>query len=665
MADFGHIAIVAAMVVAAYAFVAAPLGVRLRAPELLASAYNGVLGVCALMTVASLTLLLAFLSNDFSIRYVAEHSSREMPLSLVAAAFYGGQAGSLLYWGWTLSIFSAIVAYQQRRATDRDLMAYVHMTLMVVVAYFGLILGFVASPFEKLPVIPPNGQGLNPLLYDAGMLYHPPMLLAGYMSWTIPFAFAVGALATGRLDASWIKTTRRYALVAWGILGIGNMLGAWWAYRVLGWGGYWGWDPVENSAIMPWLIGTAFVHSVMIQERRGMLKVWNLALVFVAFYLAIFGTSVVRSGVINSVHSFAQSTLGPFFLVFLTLIVTSTLGLLFYRLPQLRSDNHLDSMLSREASFLMNNLLFLGLVFAIFWGTIFPLVSEAVQGTKITVGPPFFNQVAGPIMIVLLVLMGVGPLMPWRRGTGVHLVRLFWPPVAFGVLVGLGVGLLKGFDQPKALASFGACGFVAATIALELFKGTVARHQATGENLPIALANLISRNNRRYGGYIVHLGIVMVAVAVTASTGYQIEQAAKLKPGESVDVGEYRLTFNGLRERQEPGVRILEAQLAVEEGRELLGTLITDKRFYRGFERQPSTSVGIRTTPIDDLYVVLAGWEADGSASLMVFVNPLVIWIWLGGIVAVAGGLIALWPESRARVVSVTVPRPGLATGRA
>src|SRR3954469_8693999 len=458
MADFGHIAIVAAMVVAAYAALVAPLSVRLRAPELAVSAHRAVYGVAALMIVASCTLLTAFLSNDFSIRYVAEHSSREMPLSLVAAAFYGGQAGSLLYWGWTLSFFSAIVAHQQRRATDRHLMAYVHMTLMVVMAFFGLVLGFVASPFEKLAVVPANGQGLNPLLYDLGMLYHPPMLLAGYMSWTIPFAFAVAALATGRLDAAWIKTTRKYALVAWGILGIGNMLGAWWAYRVLGWGGYWGWDPVENSAIMPWLIGTAFIHSVMIQERRGMLKVWNMALVMVTFYLAIFGTFVVRSGVINSVHSFAQSSLGPFFLTFLTLVVATTLGLLFYRLPQLRSDNHLDSMLSREASFLMNNLLFLGLVFAIFWGTIFPLVSEAVQGTKITVGPPFFNQVAGPIMIGLLVLMGVGPLMPWRRGTGVHLVRLFWPPVAFGVLVGLGVGLLKGFDQPKALASFGACG---------------------------------------------------------------------------------------------------------------------------------------------------------------------------------------------------------------
>jgi cytochrome c-type biogenesis protein CcmF len=664
MADFGHIAIVAAFVVAAYAAIAAPLGVRLNAPDLRASAYNGVIGVAILMTVASLTLLTAFLTNDFSIRYVAEHSSREMPMSLVAAAFYGGQAGSLLYWGWTLALFSALVAYQQRRA-DPLLMAYVHMTLMVVMAFFGLILGFVASPFEKMPVVPANGQGLNPLLYDLGMLYHPPMLLAGYMSWTIPFAFAVAALATGRLDAAWIRATRKYALVAWAILGVGNLLGAWWAYRVLGWGGYWGWDPVENSAIMPWLIGTAYVHSVMIQERRGMLKVWNMALVLVTFYLAIFGTFVVRSGVITSVHSFAQSSLGPFFLVFLGLVIVSTLALLFFRLPGLRSDNQLNSMLSREASFLVNNLLFLGLVFAIFWGTIFPLISEAVQGTRITVGPPFFNQVAGPIMIALIGLMGIGPLMPWRKGNIQHLARLFGPAIGVGLLVGIVVGLVEGFDQPKALFSFAASGFAASTIFTEMFKATLARRQATGENPLLALGNVISRNNRRYGGYVVHLGIVMIAVAVTASSMYQLERSAQLRPGESVSVADYRLTYNGLRERQEPGVRIVEAQLAVESNRALIGSLVTDKRFYRSFERQPSTSVGIRTTPVDDLYVVLAGWEADGSASFMVFVNPMVIWIWLGGIVALAGGLVSMWPQSQRSVVPVSIPTRGLAVGRA
>src|SRR5215210_1153399 len=429
MADFGHIAIVAAMVVAAYAAIAAPLGVRLRAPELLASAYNAVLGVAALMSAASFALLLAFLSNDFSIRYVAEHSSREMPLSLVAAAFYGGQAGSLLYWGWTLSIFSAIVAYQQRRATDRHLMAYVHMTLMVVMAFFGLILGFVASPFEKMAVVPANGQGLNPLLYDMGMLYHPPMLLAGYMSWTIPFAFAVAALATGRLDASWIRTTRKYALVAWGILGIGNMLGAWWAYRVLGWGGYWGWDPVENSAIMPWLTGTAFLHSIQIQERRGTLKIWNMALVLLAFALSIFGTFVVRSGVLSSVHSFALSSIGPFYFGFLALVIAGSVALLFWRMPALRAQRDLDSLVSREAAFLLNNLLFLAVAFATFWGTIYPLISEAVRDVRVSVGAPYFQRVNGPILLALVALMGIGPLLPWRRATRRQVERAFVAPL--------------------------------------------------------------------------------------------------------------------------------------------------------------------------------------------------------------------------------------------
>jgi cytochrome c-type biogenesis protein CcmF len=396
-----------------------------------------------------------------------------------------------------------------------------------------------------------------------------------------------------------------------------------------------------------------------------MLKVWNMALVLVTFYLAIFGTFVVRSGVITSVHSFAQSSLGPFFLVFLGLVIVSTLALLFYRLPDLRSDNQLDSMLSREASFLVNNLLFLGLVFAIFWGTIFPLISEAVQGTRITVGPPFFNQVAGPIMIALIVLMGIGPLMPWRKGSVGHLVRLFGPSVAVGLLAGIAVGVLKGFDQPKALCSFAASGFAASTIVTEMFKATLARRQATGENPLLALGNVISRNNRRYGGYVVHLGIVMIAVAVTASSMYQLERAAQLKPGESVSVAEYRLTYSGLRERQEPGVRIVEAQLAVDSDSAPVGTLVTDKRFYRSFERQPSTSVGIRTTPADDLYVVLAGWEADGSASFMVFVNPMVIWIWLGGIVALAGGLVSMWPQTQRTVVPVSAPTRGLAVGRA
>lgn len=395
-----------------------------------------------------------------------------------------------------------------------------------------------------------------------------------------------------------------------------------------------------------------------------MLKVWNMALVMVAFFLSIFGTFVVRSGVISSVHSFAQSAIGPYFLVFLTTVIVGALGLLWLRLPALRSDNQLDSLLSREASFLVNNLLFIGLVFAIFWGTIFPLVSEAVQGAKITVGPPFFNQVAGPIMVALLVLMGIGPLMPWRKASRENLGRSFAVPVGVAVVAGL-LLLVLAPNRPIAILALAACTFVAATIGLEFWRGAVARHQATGEAYPRAFGSLVRRNNRRYGGYVVHLGVILMAAAVTASSMYQLERTARLRPGEAIDVGAYRLTYNGLRERQEPGIRIVEAQLAVESDGRLLGALTPDKRFHRGFERQPSTQVAIRTTAAEDLYIVLAGWEADGSASFLVFVNPLVVWLWLGGIVALAGTFMAMWPAMRPRVVTVERPAPSLAVGRA
>jgi len=664
MAEFGHIAIVGALLIAVYTVGAGPLGLMTGTPALLRSARNGVLAVAGLLTVASATLLAGFLTHDFSIRYVAEHSSRDMPPSLVAAAFYSGQQGSLLYWAWTLSLFSAIVAIQNRRSHPA-LMAYVMATLMAIIAFFGLLLGFVASPFERLAAVPPDGLGLNPLLYDSGMLFHPPMLLAGYMSWSVPFAFAIAALITGRLDAEWIKATRRYALVAWAILGTGNLLGAWWAYHVLGWGGYWGWDPVENSAIMPWLLGTAFVHSVMIQERRGMLKVWNAILVLVTFFLSVFGTFIVRSGVITSVHSFAQSTIGPYFLSFLSLVVIGSLGLLFYRLPLLRSDNQLDSVLSREASFLLNNLFFVAVVFATFWGTVFPLISEAVQGTKLSVGPPFFNQVDGPILLGLVFLMGVGPLMPWRKASRQNLVRTFGPPI--GIALAFGVALLGvlGPSHPAAVVAFSCCGFVVAAIGEEFWRGTVARHHATGEDYCRSLLSLVRRNNRRYGGYVVHLGVIVIAASVTASNFYQTERQVKLRPGEATEIGSYRLTYAGLHERQEPGVRVVQAQLAIESNGRVVDSAAPEKRFHKNFERQPSTGVAIRTTPLEDLYLVLAGWEPDGTASFLIFVNPLVVWLWLGGVLAGLGAFIALWPHPEPRLATVTRPAPGMAVSSA
>ena len=663
MTDLGQITILSALLLAAYSVLAGVLGARWKALDVVRSARHGVLAVCALLTLASATLLVGFLSHDFSLRYVAEHSSRDMPPELVAAAFYSGQQGSLLYWAWSLSVFACVVVLQNRNR-NRELMPYVMAVLMGVETFFTLVLGFVASPFERSPIVPSDGVGLNPLLYDTGMLYHPPVLLAGYMSWTVPFAFALAALATGRLDADWIRATRRYALVAWLILGMGNLLGGWWAYHVLGWGGYWGWDPVENAAIMPWFLGTAYVHSVMIQERRGMLKVWNLALLLATFCLAIFGTFIVRSGVISSVHSFATSTIGPYYLGFLMLVTLGSLGLLLWRMPLLRSENQLESMLSREASFLLNNLLFLGITFAVFWGTIFPLVSEALQGSKLTVGPPYFNQTAGPMLLVLILLMGIGPLMPWRKTTPRHLLRSFLPPATAGAAVTLALALL-GVRAPWAVVAVFVCTFTAATMLLEFTRGTAARHAAVGESYPRALLGLIRRNNRRYGGYVVHLGVVMLSLAIVASHFYQQERQVNLKPGESVEIGTYRLTFQQIRERTTPGVRIVEAPVELRVDDRPAELLFPSKSFHRHFERQPSTGVIIRSTALEDLYVVLAGWEQDGSASFLIFLNPLVIWLWVGGLVVLIGSFLTLWPDRVPRLAPALRPAGGLAVSGA
>ena len=663
MSDLGHLAILGALLLAGYAVVAALLGRIWRAPELLISARRAVLAVCALLTLASLTLLWAFLSHDFSLRYVAERSSRDMPPQLVAAAFYSGQQGSLLYWAWALSIFSAIVVIQNRRR-NLELMPFVIAVLMGIEGFFGLLLAFIASPFERSLVTPADGVGLNPLLYDTGMLYHPPMLLAGYMSWSVPFAFAIAALASGRLDSEWIRATRRYALVAWLILGVGNLLGAWWAYHVLGWGGYWGWDPVENAAIMPWIMGTAYLHSIMIQERRGMLKVWNLVLLLTTFCLSIFGTFVVRSGVISSVHSFATSTVGPYYLALLVLATLGSLALVVWRLPLLRADNRLESMLSRETSFLLNNLLFLGITFAIFWGTIFPLVSEAVQGANMTVGPPYFQQTVGPLLLLLVLLMGIGPLLPWRRASLPRLVESFAAPAAVGLVLAV-VDLLIGAREPWAIVGLFVCGFTATSVLSEFARGTLARHRATGEPIPVALLGLVRRNRRRYGGYVVHAGVVLIGLAIVASSVYQQERLVNLKPGESVDIGRYRLTYQRVGERAEPGIRVVEATLAVEENGQPAELMKPAKNFHRGFERQPNSHIPIRSTALDDLYVVLAGWENDGSASFTIFLNPLVVWIWVGGIVMLLGTAVSMWPESASQPAPARQPAGGLAASGA
>jgi cytochrome c-type biogenesis protein CcmF len=653
MADLGSIVLLLALATALFGVVASALGGARGHVALVRSGRNAALFNTLLLVIAAGVLVGAFVTRDFSVQYVAQHSSREMSIPLTIASFYSGQEGSLLYWATTLAIYTGVVVIQNRNKNFR-LMPYVTAILLTIESFFLIVLNVVSNPFTRLPFTAPNGLGLNPLLEDPGMLIHPPVLLAGYMSWSVPFAFAMAALITGQLGNEWVQTTRRYALFAWAVLGAGNLLGMWWAYHVLGWGGYWGWDPVENAALMPWLTGSAYLHSVMIQERRGMLKSWNLALLIVDFNLSIFGTFVVRSGILSSVHSFAQSPLGPYFFSFLAISLAFSLGWLFYRLPELKNEHEFESPLSREASFLLNNLILLGIVFATFWGSIFPLVTEAVRGVKLTVGPPFFDRVDGPLFLGLIALMGIGPLLPWRRASPQTLRRNFNWPVATAVVVTVALFILGVQLAPALLALF-LCTFVVATIVQEFYWGARVRLRS-GQNPVEALVNLVGSNRRRYGGYVVHLGIILIAVGVTGSQFYQVQANAWLKPGQVMQAGHYGLMMLGLHEGAFPGYRKVWADLAVLDDGRPIGTLEPARQFHVNFELEPNSKLALRSTPRDDLYIVLAGWQPDGSASFFVFVNPLVFWVWIGGVVLMLGGLITLWPDAVPAYARSVVP---------
>ncbi len=653
MADLGAVVVLAALIVAVFGVAASLIGHRRGIPALVISGRRAALSVGFLVVLATIALIVSFVTNDFSVRYVAERSSLETTLSLKIVAFYAGQAGSLLYWTMTLSIFTAVVVLQNRRRHP-DLMPYVTAVLLGIQAYFLFLLGFVDGPFERLPYTPPNGLGMMPLLEDPGMIIHPPMLLAGYMSWAVPFAFGIAALASGRLDSEWIRTTRYYAIFAWLVLGAGNLLGSWWAYHVLGWGGYWGWDPVENAAILPWFIGTAYLHSVMITERRGMLKVWTMALLIITFHLSIYGTFVVRSGLITSVHSFALSSVGPYFLAFLAASLIGSLALFTRRLPAMRSDNEFEFTVSREGAFLLNNLILVAITFATFWGSIFPLVSELVRGVRITVAKPFFDQINGPMLLALIVLMGIGPLLPWRRASRQLLWKNFAPPVIATGVLALALFAI-GVHEPLPLIAFASCGFVAFSVALEYYRGVVVRRRA-GQTLPRSVVNMITVNRHRYGGYIVHIGIILIGIAVVGSNFYQLEKEVVLDPGQATRIGRYTITYNGLNETALPDRRIVSAHLSLTQDGRPIGEVEPGRSFRRNFERQPTSLLVIRSDLREDLYILLASWDADGKASFFIYVNPLVMWLWIGGVVLILGGLVTIWPERSLQPALATAP---------
>jgi cytochrome c-type biogenesis protein CcmF len=646
MPDLGRAALVTAFLLLVYASVAGTFAAWHGRRRLAESAQNALLAAFGATLVASVVLLVALARHDFSFTYVADHTSRELPLGYTLTAFWGGQEGSLLLWLLVLCGYSVAAVLTARRV-GREVLAWVVPTLGLVGTFFALLLAFVASPFAT-QLAPADGAGLNPSLQNPYMAIHPPMLYLGYVGLTVPFAFAMGALLARRTDERWIVATRRWTLAAWAFLGVGQLLGAHWAYVEIGWGGYYAWDPVENAALMPWLAATAFLHSVMIQEKRGMLKVWNVLLVVLAFCLSLFGTFLTRSGIIQSIHSFTQSSIGPWFLGFICLITAGSLALVFLRLPLLRAKTRLESLVSREATFLYNNLLLVALALTILWGVVYPLLSEAVTGTAATVSKPYYNFFLHSFGLPLLLLMGIGPLVAWRRASLRALGRTFLWPLAAAVAAGIALLAAGAGSSRVGVIAYTFSVFVLASIVLEFARGTSARRALGGVGWPGAFSSLVARNRRRYGGYVVHAAVVLLAIGVAGSSVYETVREGRLHPGDSMTVAGNRLVFRGFETTTEANHRAIRANIDVYKGDEYLGRFRPGKNQYFA-EDQVSNEVSIRHDLLTggDLFLIADQVNADGSVDLKALQKPLVNLIWLAGLVFVGGALIALWPDAR------------------
>jgi cytochrome c-type biogenesis protein CcmF len=651
MNQVGSLALIAALAFAGYGVIAGAVSGRLRSLRVLKSAERAALAFFVSITLAIGALEYLILTNDFHSAYVAEHSNVALPLYYKIPVLWAGQQGSLLFWTWLLAIYGGLAVLLNRRK-NRQLMPYVVAITMAVGVFFSLLVNFVANPFSELSVArgggwaafrPPDGNGLNPSLQYPSMVIHPPMLYLGYVGFVVPYAFAMASLITRQLGDNWIRTTRRWTMVPWMFLGFGIILGGNWAYEVLGWGGYWAWDPVENASLLPWLAGTAFLHSVMIQEKRGMLKVWNIVLIMVTFFLSIFGTFLTRSGIVSSVHAFAQSNIGPFFAVFLGAITLFSLTLLFLRLDYLKSENKLDSVVSRESGFLFNNWILLAAVFAVLWGTVFPILSKAIEDQTVTVGAPFFNKVMTPIGLLLLFLTGAGPLLAWRNTSFQSIKRNFALPLA-AAAVGGGLLYALGLRQLYAWMTAFLCIFVGVSILGEFFKGARTRQRTLGENFAQAVYNLTTRNTRRYGGYIIHLGIVLLFVGFTGQA-FKSETKGLMQEGDLLSVKGYLLRCESLAGGENPNYAWQRATLSLVHNGRALGTVDPERRLFKA-SQEVTSHVAIRSTLAEDLYVVLAGNDQEtGKAIVQVFLNPLVAWVWIGGVVVLLGTLLALVPS--------------------
>jgi cytochrome c-type biogenesis protein CcmF len=705
MSGVGSACLVVALIAALYAAGASLYGVRAGRPEFVVSGRRAMYCIAGLMVAAVALVQSAFLRSDFSYAIVTEASSHDTPTFYKVTAMWSTQDGSLLLWAFLLSIFSSAVLFLTRKSL-REIAPYATAVLGVVAGFFLLLMVGWENPFHTISPVPVEGNGLNPLLRHPAMMIHPPMLYTGYVGFSVPFAFAVGALVTRRTGADWIRATRRFALVAWIFLGTGIMLGALWSYTELGWGGYWAWDPVENASLMPWLVGTAFLHSVMVQEKRGMLKIWNACLICATFVLALVGTFLVRSGILDSIHAFGASTIGVQFLVFIGLVAIGSAVLIVSRLPHLRSEARLDSLLSRESFFLLNNLVLVGLALVIFWGTFFPLISEAITGNKASVGPPWFDRLTVPLALVLVLLAGIGPVLTWRRVTWSGLRRALLVPL---LLTAGALALLllatSASESPASLAMFCFVTFVLAAVGREFLRGAAARRVMTGESWPRALARLTGRNRRRYGGYLVHAGIAVLFLGVAGSSAFLHQRDVRLRPGQTFTVGDSKLKYRKATaklggDRAGTGAPIsLGAVLDVRKGKQRF-TLRPSRNYYpttdtskgaigRFFDGDATSEVDLRwglrrdfwlavrpdisnlQGPIreanakfgnarGDIQALVIAALADRyrrdppPAAFRAIVSPLVAWIWVGGGIAVLGGLIAAWPSPEARLRRVT-----------
>jgi cytochrome c-type biogenesis protein CcmF len=614
------------------------------------SGNRAIYAATAMTVLGAFALYWALLTHDFSIDYVARYSDRELPLFYLISSFWAGHPGSLFLWGLELAVMVSILVYINRNDRDRAALPFTMGTAALCLAFFLFLSGFISNPFLQFAdnFVPSDGQGMNPLLQDPGMFFHPPLLFTGYAAWTIPFAYAVGALIARELDDRWIRSTRLWAMFAWTVLTIGISLGAWWSYKELGWGGYWAWDPVENASILPWLVGTAYIHSVMLQERRKMFKIWNFALVSLAFLTCIFGTFLTRSDILSSLHTFGKTDATKWFLYAIAAITVSSIGLIVWRWPLLRPENHLKSLLSKEVGFALNNLLMMLILAVVFIGTMFPVFTGITHGTKISVDIGFYNTVIVPLGLFMLLAMGVGPLLAWQRSSVEGLKRNFRMPVLLSVASIPAIVALGGHRPVLGFITFLACVFVTACILQEYWRGVVAAHRG-GHGWISGFAWMFARNQRRYGGYLAHLGMVLLFVGVAGSELHKTEREVFLRAGESIQLGPYQIRRGDIRMRQAQNHRLHEADLEVHRNGRRIGIFRPSRSFYDNRPDQAFSEVALYYTLVEDLYIIFGGEAEQGAAYFKIIISPLVFWLWAGCFLMSLGGLLAILPLSSRR----------------